>query len=107
MTNCRIGNVRIKTTGQNIKIIPKVERTEVAQKLVDNLFRVLNNHPNPHSYMLIVLDEDGAYSTRVHSGDCTFGNIGFISLVKSLLDRDTLTNYEIRWFCKQQGWIDD
>lgn len=106
-SNCRIGKVRIKSTGKTINVIPKVERTALAQKLVDSLFSVLNHHPQPNAYMLVVLDKDGTYSTRVNPGDFIYGNAGFIALIKSLLDRDTLMNSEVRWFCEQQGWIGD
>lgn len=105
MTNCRIGRVTYKNTGQTLRVVPKVERSRVAQELITQVFYVLNNHKDPRAYALIVLDNNGRYSTSVDAEEFPFGYAAFVSLIKSLLERDVLTHAEVKHFCTQQGWI--
>lgn len=107
LTHCRIGRVRHKATGQEIRVIQRSELKGHAATLVERAACVAKWYPEEMgAFFVIGVGKDGSYSASYHVDDSfPLSGMMFMAYVNEAMRREIATSSEIEFFCKQQGWV--
>ena len=95
MSMARVGRIRMKAGGADVRILPTVERSEMAQALIAQAANAAKDPRPIVAYALVAMYDDAAFSShaRTHFGDMPFNRYAFIGMVTEAV-RDDLITYE-------------
>ena len=95
MSAARIGRVRMKSGGADVRVLPSVERGEMEAAFMAQASHALSDGRPVVAFALVAMYDDASFysAARTQFGDMPFNRYAFVGMVTEAV-RDDLINYE-------------
>ena len=109
MSGSRIGRVRMKDSGTEVRVLDRPRRDGLAAVLVEHAAIIADASRSVMTGFLIIgVDRDGAYNVGMRlEDDAPFGPTLFGAFCAEAARRSTATTEEVASFCVRQGWLSE
>lgn len=107
MSEARIGKVRMKAGGAEVRVLHTVERGEMAQALMENATNAVKGGRSVVGFALVAMYDDASFYSvaRTQFADMPFNRFAFVGMVTEAVRDDLITYETARGVVnKSNGW---